>query len=279
MTTRLGITTLSMFALIVGCSGPSNEDDPIDAVVVTDGKADAFGIEEGTPSAAAILRVANELSLDDLKDRVGVTSRAASGIVSDRPFSTLTALDAVPYVGPVTFSKLSSYAQANGYVSELPSCDGVGRLPTVGSLPLTGGTRMKFTRTCDPWGTCTAWADAGTRQPVTAYDSSAFRIDPQGDAWIESNIGPASSGDGYTCQEYDYIIGYAKLDPTSGDGTEHVYGGTACNANGGDGGPGDVFEPRDVKLHYGSSCLSAIDAEPPPVGGTQTLLVTVFTWE
>ena len=104
-----------MFCLIA-CGISEVEDDPADEQVVSDGKSDAFGYTEGSPEAIGILKVANETSLADLQAKVGLTKSARANIVADRPFATLTALDATPYVGKTTFEKLLAYAIAQGYV-------------------------------------------------------------------------------------------------------------------------------------------------------------------
>jgi hypothetical protein len=158
-----------------------------------------------------------------------------------------------------------------------PHCDGVGSLPTLGPLDLAGGTRYALTRTCDAF-TCGAWSLSPQTTSVTYWDPQSFRINTTGDAWIESQIGPADNDGEYTCRSYDYIIGYAQLDPASGDGVEHVYSGYECNVNGGSGGPRGQNPARDVSVHYGSTCVSAIDAEPAPQEGTQTRYLTIFTW-
>ncbi len=105
-------------AVVAGCGTLDDGTvDPIDErVVAVGGKSDAFGYQEGTPEANGILKVANELSSADLKSKVGISTQANKGIVASRPFSTLTRLDAVPYVGKITFAKLLAYAQANGDV-------------------------------------------------------------------------------------------------------------------------------------------------------------------
>ncbi len=107
-------------SILSACSAPPDgEDDPRDESVAisTDGKADAFGYAEGSADAIGILKVANQSILSDLTTKVKITSQAAKKIVATRPFATLTALDAVPYVGKVTFAKLDAYAKANGFVT------------------------------------------------------------------------------------------------------------------------------------------------------------------
>jgi hypothetical protein len=108
------------------------ETDPSDGrddTFLADGKAD--GVSEGTPGAIGVLRVVNEVSLRILDDDVGLDRRAATGIVKrrdgadklagtadDNLFDTLAELDAVPYVGALAFTRLHTYAVANGYVPE-----------------------------------------------------------------------------------------------------------------------------------------------------------------
>jgi len=97
-------------------------DGPDDAFLV-DGKADTAGISEGTPEAKAVLAVASTATLAQLKDtaEAGLYAKAAEGIVAARQqqgaFTSLAALDAVPYVGPVAFWKLVDYATRKGYLA------------------------------------------------------------------------------------------------------------------------------------------------------------------
>lgn len=130
------IFTLGL-ASFTGCAAvdPDLVDGEHDAFV-SEGKADSNGIEDGSPEARGVLRVANEASLEVLDNStrqggVGLDRRAAENIVAyrvgddgiagtsdDERFDTLAELDAVPYVGPVAFRKLLAYADANGYTAD-----------------------------------------------------------------------------------------------------------------------------------------------------------------
>jgi len=94
------------------------------------GAADAFGVEEDTPEARGILRVANETSLDHLTGPARVANTSARNIVAyragedgeegtsdDEEIDSLEELDDIYWVGPVAFSKLLAYARAMGYIS------------------------------------------------------------------------------------------------------------------------------------------------------------------
>jgi len=76
-----------------------------------------------------VLRVANELGLDDLPDDLALNARAADAIVQfkagaddelgtsdDRAIDSLAVLDAIPWVGTKAFGALLSFARAHGYV-------------------------------------------------------------------------------------------------------------------------------------------------------------------
>lgn len=98
-----------------------------------DGKADGLQIESGSPAARAILKLANTASLVALDapardGGVGLDRRAAEGIVAQRPFSRLSGLDAVPYVGPVALSKLNAFVVANDLIDTTPAPTGVERV-------------------------------------------------------------------------------------------------------------------------------------------------------
>ncbi|MFT6820473.1 MAG: DNA uptake protein ComE-like DNA-binding protein [Myxococcota bacterium] len=62
---------------------------------------------------SVVLLLANTASFDLLDDEVGLDARAAAGIVSNRPFSSISALDRVSYVGPSALDKMVEYAEAN----------------------------------------------------------------------------------------------------------------------------------------------------------------------
>lgn len=72
---------------------------------------------------AATLALVNDTAVDfvTLDDVVGLDRRAARGIVDGRPFASIEALDAVPYVGASALGKLADYALAHGYGAGGPS--------------------------------------------------------------------------------------------------------------------------------------------------------------
>jgi len=126
---RSGSITISL--LLVGCAAP--DGDGRDDSFTEPGKLDTGGVEDGGKAARGVLRVANESSRALLEDEVGLSADAAKGIVAyrlgddeqsgtvdDEVFDTLAELDAVPFVGPVAFSKLLAYATAQGYLD--PAC-------------------------------------------------------------------------------------------------------------------------------------------------------------
>lgn len=80
------------------------------------------------------LAVANQLSLTDLDDTVGLDSRAAGNIVDwragldavegtpdDRTFMRMAQLDDISYVGPSALGKLRDWGVANGFLDTLPA--------------------------------------------------------------------------------------------------------------------------------------------------------------
>jgi cysteine-rich repeat protein len=72
------------------------------------------GVAEGSVDARAILAVANQATLAQLDDDAALDSRSARNIVAGRPYASLAALDAVPYVTDKVFQKLLAYANAQG---------------------------------------------------------------------------------------------------------------------------------------------------------------------
>src|SRR5688500_19156906 len=96
--------------LLGACDAPGDApgDDEAHAAL------DAALVQEGTPQVAALLAVANGQPLPALLDQVGLDRRAATSIVARRPFATLAALDAAPYIGPRATELLLEYAVARG---------------------------------------------------------------------------------------------------------------------------------------------------------------------
>ncbi len=102
---------------------PDAEDS---AFVNTNAKDDSQGVQEGSWEGFCVLNLANSASAELLKEvvhswpakqifetRIGRDKIA--GTADDRPFETLKELDAVRYVGFITFSQLKRYAAANGF--------------------------------------------------------------------------------------------------------------------------------------------------------------------
>lgn len=116
--------TLLFAATVVACAAtePDSADDDGDSLA-TASQADTGGIEEGTPDAFAVLRIANTASYEELHDAAGLAVVAAEAIVAvrigddelpgtadDTQFTTLAQLDAVPWVGPAVFHQLLAYS-------------------------------------------------------------------------------------------------------------------------------------------------------------------------
>jgi DNA uptake protein ComE-like DNA-binding protein len=77
--------------------------------------ADLAGTFDGVPftheQAVAALRLVNEESDGVLRYEVGLTSTATGNIVDARPILDVAALAAVPYVGPVSLTKIRDFAE------------------------------------------------------------------------------------------------------------------------------------------------------------------------
>lgn len=120
---------LSLIPVAACTSADSGAEDERDGTF--SGKADGARIAESSPEARGILRVANELTKTQLREDVGLASRAVSGIVAfrdgddaklgtddDVAIATLAELDRIPYVGATAFDRLLAYAEDNGYIEE-----------------------------------------------------------------------------------------------------------------------------------------------------------------
>ncbi len=89
---------------------------------------------DGTVSAVCapivneILELANTATFETLDTLVGLDRRAAQNIVDRRataPFTTLEALDAVPYIGPVSVRRTYDYLYVNGRCAQEVDMDGL----------------------------------------------------------------------------------------------------------------------------------------------------------
>jgi hypothetical protein len=99
---------------LVGCMGAEGVDDPADASFLSEGKGDAFGIEDWSPDGAAVLKLVSTASESKLRDDVGLSQRAVDGILAQRTaiggtFDDLRQLDDAKYIGTTSFKRLLTY--------------------------------------------------------------------------------------------------------------------------------------------------------------------------
>ena len=106
------IALLSLGSALVGCTSPSIELPGPERSPLAPDEQDTsarFSIDLSDTEEDAVLALANTASFEELDDDVGLDSRAAEGIVEERPFSTLDELDAVPWVGDAALARLLEY--------------------------------------------------------------------------------------------------------------------------------------------------------------------------
>ncbi len=102
-----------------GCVGDGSDADPLDGAddeFLAGGKDDVFGIEDKTPDACAVLRLAREADYDTLDDDARLNRIAVDRITEareERFLYDLAELDRVPYVGKAAFKNLLSYARSH----------------------------------------------------------------------------------------------------------------------------------------------------------------------
>jgi endonuclease/exonuclease/phosphatase family metal-dependent hydrolase len=112
------IVSVALFLAASACSGPVETEES--SSVSPGGKADSIhGIEEGTPEARAIVRLANTASFEVLDQDVRLDRRAAQNIVDGRSqggYETLAELDAISFVGPSAFGKMLTYVIDHGLI-------------------------------------------------------------------------------------------------------------------------------------------------------------------
>jgi len=124
MSPHLRMLVLAALTLTPACDdGGSDVGDGADDSFLGDGKADTYGISGTSYEAAAILDFASTATAGQLA-AAGISAHARSStLAASRPFANLVALDAVPYTGPLYFSKLLAYVTSHGLVG---SCgDGI----------------------------------------------------------------------------------------------------------------------------------------------------------
>jgi hypothetical protein len=118
MTRLRSVACVSMLLAVAGCAEQESPEDAEDAPIVDDdAKADSvWFVEDNSWDSEAVLRLVNRADYDTLHDEVGLTSWPAHAIADARkPIATLSQLDALAWVGPLTFSKLRGHAIAHGY--------------------------------------------------------------------------------------------------------------------------------------------------------------------
>lgn len=208
---QIGLTNMSKQArtavvlgivMTVGCTASDPGDGEFDRYIVG-GKADTGGIQEATPEAGAVLRLATSLSTAQLENDVGLADNTVTNIIAyrtgddeqpgtsdDEKFETLGELDAIPFVGPIAFEKLLAYAESKGLVNTPSTIVNDPFDPTACQGPnvTVAGAEARFrtnkelgnysvqlrTRTCASPGNCGAW------QPVSRSVLSWTEADAAG---------------------------------------------------------------------------------------------------
>ena len=192
---------------LVACSVAQTVDDgdgENDSFINDAGKADAFGVAEGSPQAIGVLRVANELSFADLKSKVKLVSTAATHIDAYKMGGTITIktlheLDAIPYVGPAAFGHLLTYAEANGFVPMTTGC--AGWTDTKLQLDFASLVDLKIDAN---GGTHLLLADTSGYTPPNDPTSTGlapgirYQVKPKGGAWQEPEPIEANNNLDYT---------------------------------------------------------------------------------
>jgi len=103
---------------LLGCVDRADNGDARDDRFITDGKSDVNGVEEGSPTALAVISVVNHSTEAQLHDDVGLSANAAANIAEHGAVQTLAELDDIPYVRAIAFHKLIAYAKATGLIDD-----------------------------------------------------------------------------------------------------------------------------------------------------------------
>jgi hypothetical protein len=115
--------TLARFAclslVLAACAETAEtpEDGEHDPIVSADTKEDSvWFVEDYSWESEAVLRLVNSSDYDALHDDVGLSYLPAKAIAdAKKPITSLTALDDISWVGPLTFAKLRGHAVDHGY--------------------------------------------------------------------------------------------------------------------------------------------------------------------
>lgn len=177
------VPALALLTALAACGGESSmASASADLIVEVD-------IQEGTPEALGMVKVANTLDAAALKSKVGLSAKASANVANHRagqdlqlgtsdddPFDTLDELDRVPEVGPKSLRKLYAYAKDNGYMTAEdvePSADAAApnssgfmlamggsepKWPEIQALKYGAAKVYRQSRSCDAF-SCEAWSD------------------------------------------------------------------------------------------------------------------------
>lgn len=77
------------------------------------------GVEEGSAEAAAIIRLANTATFEQLDDDARLDKRGAKAIVEKRPLTSLAQLDSLPYVNAAQFETMLTLSKSLGLYEEI----------------------------------------------------------------------------------------------------------------------------------------------------------------
>lgn len=89
-------------------------EDPKDDAFTTEGKEDAFGVEDWSPDGAAVIKFASSATKAKLQS-AGLTAKVANAIIAQRntlpgkKFTTLHQIDQAEYTGKTVFTALLDY--------------------------------------------------------------------------------------------------------------------------------------------------------------------------
>lgn len=111
---------LALLLLPLACVSVSDEVDGVDDETESEEAAATARPREATHEALAILALVNDRAQTAATIRAGtsLSTRVTTGIVEGRPYKTIAALDAVPFVGPATLQRLLAMATREGHLAD-----------------------------------------------------------------------------------------------------------------------------------------------------------------
>lgn len=111
---------LALLLLPLACVAVPDDVDGFDDATESEESAATARPREGSPESLAILALVNDTAQTGatLRAATKLSTRVTDAIVAGRPYATIAAVDAVPFVGAATLQRLLAMATKDGYLAD-----------------------------------------------------------------------------------------------------------------------------------------------------------------